>query len=257
MQGTEPGKTPCVHAKDSRILNFLGPVAKPAVPTLLKALEKDDAFHEEIVQALEKIGCDTDELMPPLVRMVEKQQAQEIVFANLTRLGPKAKPAVPALLASLKDAKRLDTDAALKLLEKLEVEPERVIPILIEGMKKDPKQKDVCDLTAFDTAGLDYLGRLGPKAKSAVPGIVQALKVIDDALGNSYSVPGGREVRKLYIDALGQIGPAARDALPLLKKIAARYQENGYGEAAGTTRRAIATIQGEKKRFRTCQMGHQ
>ncbi|MFH1830342.1 MAG: HEAT repeat domain-containing protein [Pseudomonadota bacterium] len=106
----------------------------------------------------------------------------------LSKIGPGAKAAIPALIVALKDQNenvRIDASIALG-----EIGP-AAVPALIE-MLKDPNWL-VRSAAAF------ALGEIGPGAKAAFPALIATLK--------------DKEVDRRAVQALVQIGPAAVPAL--------------------------------------------
>jgi len=78
-------------------------------------------------------------------------------------------------------------------------------------------------------AAASALAKIGPRAKSAVPALIETLK--DDH----------KLVRTQSIAALGKIGPAAVDAIPMLS----RFAEDGDFAMRGVATAAIAAILGK------------
>ena len=82
------------------------------------------------------------------------------------------------------------------------------------------------------------LARLGPKAASAVPALVEAL----DAEWPQERPGYVGAVRMRVVGALEQMGPAARAALPALER-ASKRKQSGH-DVPGAARRALQAIQG-------------
>ena len=141
---------------------------------------------------------------------------------GLAEMGPEAKDAAPALLAALKNDKDLfvrrfaakalgEVEAAVTALGKM---GEPAVPPLIDALKNksaDPKKPKkgpaATDSTAFvRTKAAEALGNMGPKAKSAVPALIDALK--------------DPNVRTEAAIALGNIGPDAKSAVSALQDAA-------------------------------------
>src|SRR5205823_1197492 len=100
----------------------------------------------------------------------------------LGRMGPLAKPAIPALLNLLKGS---DIEARLQAalaLWRIERHSEQTVPVLASLLKScTPRQGSIgggggrsgaplCQLAA------EALGQIGPEARPAVPALLQALK---------------------------------------------------------------------------------
>src|SRR5205807_10585406 len=109
-------------------------------------------------------------------------------------LAEKNKALIPVLVASLEDKDYKVADEASKALSALGAE---VVPALLKVLK------DHTSSTSFMHAA-HALGRIGAKAKAAVPLLNQALKGDD------------REVRRPCVFALGRIGPDAKPAIPAM-----------------------------------------
>jgi HEAT repeat protein len=115
----------------------------------------------------------------------------------LGKLGPLAKPAVPALKKALADKTFAPQVQAAEAIWRISDETELPLKVLQRELRGTQVPLEACQ----------SLGRMGPAAKSAIPTLVQALKSKD----------GG--VRQGAAEALGQIGKDAKAALPELKKL--------------------------------------
>jgi|ERR1043165_409129 hypothetical protein len=83
-----------------------------------------------------------------------------------------------------------------------------VVPLLMATLK----DRNHPELASYAATGLSAMG---PKAKASVPALIDALDVseIKDATA-------ARNIQGAALHALGEIGPAARVALPAIRKIA-------------------------------------
>lgn len=163
---------------------------------------------------------------------------------------PPAPPADPTLAALRRDLQQPGTprfDAAVALVRRGKEGTE----ILVEAMKRDPGVQPAAEL-AFQQAGGEavvpvlvgllksdddnvrllaakVLSNLGPKAKDAVPALIAGLKSKKDSITEGTgptmddfgeNVSGlarkSRTLRGTFAAALGRIGPAAHDAVPVL-----------------------------------------
>ncbi len=196
-------------------LGEIGPAARAAVPTLIRALAADRP--------------DSD---PPMLR-------RHAVKA-LVAIGVDAKVAVPILNGLLDKVWENDKDRGsdmflpgelLKALDKLGHPP-------VDRLLKD---------FLNDGGPSDELARLGPRAKSAVPGLRSALKDgrvqvrIYAAVALARIDPSGGGAIPVLIDALdhpldnidyddvpsalSQLGPAARTAIPTLKHLMGKRED--------------------------------
>jgi HEAT repeat protein len=222
-------------------IQHLGPAAASLTPDLGKALEdtdKDVAWHA--ADALGAIGPAAVDAVPALAAAIKKcpdtkrNQAQLDLASDeyvtwrsieaVRAIGPGAKEAVPALLAVLAKVKDIDAADTLSLIDPSRTEG---LPALIEGAK-----------SPFDNlreASLRALGRLGPRAREAIPALLERLPTetsttspLREALVRlgPVSVPAliqaleEKEQRLAALDVLGRIGPAAKEAAPAMLKAA-------------------------------------
>lgn len=142
----------------------MGPLAASAVDTLIRALQHNDD------RALDRL----DSSAPPAVDMLSRAlqyddyNIRHIAAKALGNIGPNAKPAIPALLALVKDARHDQDDLAryaagdaLGLIGDA-----TVIPDLIALLD----QSD--DFGAYCAA--DALRQFGPQAKAAISALIAA-----------------------------------------------------------------------------------
>lgn len=192
-------------------------------------------------------------------------EARRAAVAHLGRLGPAATPAITALLRSTIDLDSALREAALQALQAIDpawpahTETRKAIPDLADGLKSHfeavskaalkmlhmigpPVVPHLADalLQGGDTTDkvfmLQILGRIGPGAAPAVPGLTQAL--------SSKLLPA----RIAAATALGNIGPAAAPAVPaLVAGLADQYSDGRQAMAeclarVGPTEPAIPAL---------------
>jgi HEAT repeat protein len=230
-----------VRAGAVRALRALGPQAAPAVPELIKGLASDDLnVREGSVEALQAIGPAAKDAVPELTSLLRTKVANPIhhlpALRALAAIGPDAKSATPALLQLLDDK---DTELRLAVLDTLG-SIEAAMPEVIARLQMIAQRDSFSTVRA---AAIRALGRMGPAAKEASP----ALKAIAEGTGPDLRVwasaalarigvepaantavvvealkdrsPTGRVARLAALDALQLLGPAGKDALPLLEEL--------------------------------------
>ncbi len=145
---------------------ILGPVALPAAPRLarLATVSNDSGAAHRAVDALVKIG---PLALPSLLSVVTNQQAQARFYAtrSIALLGPGAKSAVPIVLFYLTD--KAVAGAAFEALGRLKLEPQIVIPVLINRIH-DPD-------AVLRSWAILTLADYGSEAKAAGPDLAQAM----------------------------------------------------------------------------------
>jgi HEAT repeat protein len=208
-------------------LGQIGPPASAAIPALNMLLGRKGKYgvfedSDVIVEALGKIG------VPPIAKLLDVflREAKSGAAYDLSRLGPKAKAAIPSLRGALTDQRlQVRIDAAVALVFIAPPAPEAV-PVLIDALEHHPEE-------GYQVP--EALGRLGPDAKAALPtliglvrggtpgsGDVEALAQVDPegkvcvpalvtALGDKDPSVSDAAAR-----ALGLLGPAASEAIPAL-----------------------------------------
>lgn len=172
------------------ILNRIGPAAKETMPKLLACYEKekDDSVRWEIIDALTEIGLPTEQVVPMLIKAMKGHGTACCAMTNLGCIGPPAKDAVPALREALKWKSYYHRLAAAEALWKIARDPE-AIDVLIHCLRYDGEPVVMCD---------------SPRCYTDMT----ASRVIAEA-----------------VQALGGIGPPAKEALPQLKKLLAHESE--------------------------------
>jgi HEAT repeat protein len=203
----------------ARLLAHIGPSARAAVPALIKSLgdesHLDVATDRELLRRLMNTGRDSDG--NPRLPVDVRSPVRSFAAAALARIGPDARPAVPALKALLRRTEKADgpeasralevrVSAALALLE-LGAEAESVLPVLLEGFR-DPDCPEassaLCLGSAQYAAVVAACRRLGPVA---VPALVRALDDREPA------------ARSAAVEALEGFPTLPKEVLPGLRRL--------------------------------------
>jgi HEAT repeat protein len=150
------------------------PLAQKAVPVLTAAL-KDPATRVRAcaAEALAETGPLAEPAVPSLIKLLQNDEDRDVRLQStlaLHNIGPGAKAAVPVLVGKLRtekaDGVRVNTAAALGMIRD---NPEMVVPALVETFLYD-KHPDA------RRCAMMSIGHFGTDAKLAVPLLEQALK---------------------------------------------------------------------------------
>jgi HEAT repeat protein len=199
----------------------LGPHAKSALPRLFRLVEKGET-PRGLVQALFRIDPEGQQCVPALIAAL-KHRDSYVVEASaecLGLLGPRAAASVPALTELATGgfhepfANSNPRRSAAKALRRIGSAARPSIPALVAALKAQPGQLD--DETT--RAIVETLGSFGAESKSAVGILIDILKN-RERYGEQYYI-GVKEwsVRTAAALALGQIGPDAEVAVPILRE---------------------------------------
>jgi HEAT repeat protein len=218
-------------------LNDMGPAAAPAVPALLKCLKSEDrALRGTALQALGGIGPAHPEVLPTLLRYLKTNEPPGFAVAAtmaLTRIGPDARDAVPDLLAALKscDVKKGDRCSLfLSALAQIDPTAKGVLPAAVAILSD--KQAAIQNRSS----AVRLIRALGPKAKEALPALVEAVREPSMAgtgleptlvgIGAPAAAPlaelavngSNYQLRGRAIRLLMMFGPEAKGVVPSLRK---------------------------------------
>lgn len=218
------------HAADAAYAaGELGPRAAELAPDLLEALHHPDSIaRTTILKALGKIGPAHPAVVPGLIRALDFPDFadRERAAQALAVIGPKAGQAVERLRKSITTDIPAVRIQAAHALARITGEAEPGTSVLREVMV-DPSMEHHSRAWA-----VELLGKIGPKARSAVPELRALLRSHQE-----------RALRSDAALALAAIGPAARvaepDLIPLLhdrdnairRAAAAALGELGSGRA--------------------------
>lgn len=219
---------PKIRAAAVQGLGRLGPKAKTAVPVLLKLLE-DDALEKAasetdrgssdvVVETLARIGTDA---VPGLAGILQEDTNKPIVrwkaARAFTRLGRKARTALPVLKAASKDRRLGIAIESACAYARAGGEVAEVMPLLRASLKREQ--------AVVLWTGAAAIERIGPTAQAAVPELIPLLKHED------------REVRIIAARALSQMGSAARPGVPAMAELLKEDDDRQRYQVAGALQR--------------------
>ena len=206
------------------IFEALGPVARPAIPSLIKLFqEKDEGVSSAAEMALNAVGPDA---IPPLIAALTNANERVRASAAITLGGfeAQARTAVPALIRRLADDNpQVRATAALSLGE-INQDSDLVIPALLPCLKD--KDAHVRQFTAW------ALGHIGKQPELVVPALFARLEAETNA-----PVPP-----PLMIAPIARFGTNARPWSSVLVKM---IELNRFGIFSGSALGALRKIDPE------------
>jgi HEAT repeat protein len=129
---------------------------------------------------------------------------------GLAEMGPDAKSAGPALIAALKNDKDLFVRRfAAQALGEVEADPKTAVPALTALLKEDDKKELV-------EAAVTALGKMGEAGVPPLIDVVKSKKVEPNKGKKPAPTDPTALVRTRAVEALGNMGPKAKDAVPAL-----------------------------------------
>jgi HEAT repeat protein len=181
------------------LLGEIGPQAKDAIPALKKTLQSlDVAVVTSAAAALWLIDKQTTESVPALERFLHRGNLTDgpILCDTISTIGPAAAPLTRYVVKLLKSGDWDVQWAAADALGAIVPSDPETIGVLIDFLGHDS------NLVAGSSVAA--LAKVGVKA---VPALIEATK------------SGSARQREFAADALGRIGPPAKDAIETLKKL--------------------------------------
>jgi hypothetical protein len=165
-------------------LRAVGPAAKDAAPALARGLSDTEEVQEKSFQALAAIGPAAGAAVPALKAII--------------RAGPGRGPAFDGYAAGDSYMAKWPRIAAATVLWRIAPEDEDILPALLDALndREEPDKR-------LQTAAIQGLGAMGPRAGAAVPRLLEVIKTDD----NSYRVEEAAEaLKKIDPDAVARVG---------------------------------------------------
>jgi HEAT repeat protein len=229
-----------VRYKAVYALGKLGVKSDAVLAGLVIALgDKDINVSTTAIDVLQKIGPPSQESLPMLAKLADKESPAEVRTLAIKLLGQIGKPAAPAFKELLKNADTLDTIALIQAIAMLGPDARPLLSELQAIMIKnrfwdaqeelvvtfkkcgpegatglatvlktlhDPKSPHFAPDDERSKTLLREIGEMGAQAKNEVPLLVELLQESDS-------------LRPQILDALGGIGPAASAAIPAVEAL--------------------------------------
>lgn len=228
------------------VLESLGPRAKAATAAMIEARLQGKNLSDGNFQA---IGVEAKELMPNIIEGLKSQESEVRRRAAgwLAEIGVKAEPALPVLLQGLNEGpkkKAANAESRVEYAEttyssaKERLRRESSTSMGIRGATYAPSPDEKYQPSDEEEdawlAELGALRRLGTDPGKLMPSLVHVVADRARTCGCRITVA----------DALGEMGPSARDALPALRE-AAKAPEAPLRKAAAA---AIAKIEAKEQK---------
>jgi HEAT repeat protein len=192
------------------------------------ASSRDTVVRAAALRAIGQFGTDGLPAMQVVISGLDAAEAdvRQAAGETLAIFGPDAVAAVPALARLVSDSNPRTRVIAALALREIGPGAKAALPVLIAALRDD-------DLVVRMTVGL-AIGTFGTYAKPAVRALMEAG---NDRPDDWVSVPL-RDMRRAMVWALGEIGPDAKEALPLIREWSKFYR------VAWVSGPAIAKIEG-------------
>lgn len=165
----------------ARDLGEIGPAARNAVPSLIKALGESDAYLRQIAgESLWKIDrAQAPKIVPVFVQLLSQKNlshsSRRSLVELLGKIGPEARASVPLLIENLNHRDRRIQLAVAEALWKIAPpQTPRVVTFLTAYLQR----KDYW----FREVAAELLGKIGPASKAAVPALKRAIEQSDPIL---------------------------------------------------------------------------
>ena len=188
----------------------------PVIAYAAKLQQAPAAERAEVVRAIGAFGEDGVGEVSSIALMLTDHDPQVRTAAAwaLCQMGPKGAVAVPALGHALSDSNPRVRSLAAVALEAMGPVAVPALPELVRALN------DPVDYVRVPAA--DALGAMGPAARAAVSPLAGRLRVKDEQV----------MVLRSVAEALGNIGPDAKDALPALRQTLQQLRVSYTVEAA-------------------------
>jgi HEAT repeat protein len=228
-------KDPFVRAAAARGLAALPPAPEITIPIWEKVLQNaDETTMHYALDALATLGAPA---VPRLIDALQHEKLRGEVASILGRMGPAAAPATSALAKLIDDKRASVAGEAILALANIGPGAKDAVPALVKALQQgEDKDPNFCSIVYA-------LGKIGPDAAAAQPVLLDLLKNPDRNLalmsawalthiqgataesaaktmpvlieGLAFAMP---QSRQLAAEALGGLGPLAKDAGAALQK---------------------------------------
>lgn len=230
-----------VEAKDKKNLMYEGKSVTEWVGKLIYS--KIDG-KKKAMRAIKAIG---EPAVPILIKNLNKRDAFYWVAAALGELGDKSVPAVPSLISRLNDKYDRNADKAYEVIRQI---GPKSVPYLVKALSKErkfaAKLKLVKLLGTFGAAAKDAVPQLAKLLREKNPDMRKAASLSLSNLGPEAAKAAAKELsnKKSYVrlaaaSSLARMGASAKDVVPLLE---ARLKKEKKKDVKAAIQNAILNI---------------
>jgi HEAT repeat protein len=202
-----PALTQALTQKSAQVRRFaaialgqIGPGAKAALPALRTAVkEKDGGVRIAAAEALWTVGGDGKAAMPVLLEGLRTSPYPHLAAHALGTMGPMAAVATPALVDLLGRQRGYEREDAITALGNIGPGAAAAVPFLLDLVRRSNEDRGSA------LAAAESLWKIN-RDPHALPFLIEQLSSNDCLVGAA--------------EALGRLGPAAREAIPALRQAA-------------------------------------
>lgn len=219
-----------IHDTAVRVTRQLKPISKLAVPALIEGLRDESAYvRYDAATDLAAIGPDAEAAVPTLTELLRDEYVKVVAANAIWRIAADSEKVLPVLVEALNSQDKEQRRHAIYCLGLLGPRAKNALAALIDAVKdRDPVVR---------SRALEAIGKIGPEAEIAMADLEQVLSDGDAhsrilAAGAIWQISAKREsVFRVLVHSLrngepdswlaaqylGDMGPEARDAVPVLE----------------------------------------
>jgi HEAT repeat protein len=240
-------KNKWVRSAAAHALGEIGPKARAAVPALIKGLnDPEENVQLGCVIGLRGAAQDSPEIMPVYQKLLSEKDANTRSWIALALGGMRVEQetAINTLVGLLQDENGNVRGSAVGALGRIGPAAAAAVPQLLRLLEQEEQRAVVPDSEIVSWRILEALERMGPAARAAVPMLTNQINSTNAMISayaartlwaiephNSLTIPcfmekltpggGHLDTSAQYwsLLALAKIGPEARAALPLVRKL--------------------------------------
>jgi HEAT repeat protein len=205
-------------------LRQMDPRLEDTAPVFTELLQDgSEGVRLSAAEGLVAAGHDGSQVVRTLTAILRSREpaAGTRAAGALAKLGPRAKAAVPELVAGLRET-RIDEGPAIVALGAIGPQAKEAVPVLIPRLFIIRRCSNISGLAA------QALVRIGP---AAVPDLVKALNASSSLFWNKIAI----------INVLQTMGPQAKEAAPALQELL-QGKDQGVREAAQRALKAVTAV---------------